>query len=162
MTAPKPPVRIAVVGAGICGEDMIGLAEDVGRRVAESGAVLICGGLGGVMEGAARGATRAGGLTIGILPGRDARNANPYIQVPLPTGLGEGRNVLVARTADAVIGIGGEWGTLSEVAFARKVGVPVVLVRPGLTAGLGLPVAHDAAAAVELALELAAGPGGAP
>jgi uncharacterized protein (TIGR00725 family) len=154
MTADRrPPVRVAVVGAGICGEELMGLAEEVGRAVAEAGAVLLCGGLGGVMEGAARGAARAGGITIGLLPGSDARSANPYIRIPLPTGLGEGRNVLVARTADVVIAIGGEWGTLSEVAFARKVGVPVVLLRPGLTAGLELPVADDAGGAVALALE---------
>lgn len=147
------PLRVAVAGAGICGLDLLELAEAVGRQLAEAGAVLICGGLGGVMEGAARGAAGAGGLTIGIMPGRDARNANPYIQIPLPTGMGEGRNLLVARTADALIAIGGEWGTLSEVAMARKCGVPVVLLRPGLTASLGLPVADDASEAVRLAVD---------
>lgn len=150
-------VRIAVAGAGICGPELLELAESVGRAVARADGILICGGLGGVMEGAARGASEAGGLTVGILPGRDPRNANPYIHVPLPTGLGEGRNVLVARTADALIAIGGEWGTLSEVAMARKCDVPVVLLRPGLTAGLDLPVAEDPKQAVGLALEAAAG-----
>jgi uncharacterized protein (TIGR00725 family) len=149
------PVRIAVAGAGICGPDLMAIAEETGRAIAEAGGVLVCGGLGGVMEGAARGAAGAGGLTIGILPGRDARNANPYIQVPLPTGMGEGRNVLVARTADAVIAIGGEWGTLSEVAMARKCGVPVVLLRPGLTDLPDLPRAATAAEAVRTALEAA-------
>lgn len=128
------------------------VAERVGRRLAEAGAIVVCGGLGGVMEGAARGAHRAGGLTIGVLPGSDDRNANPYIRVPLPTGMGEGRNLLVARTAQAVIAIGGEWGTLSEVAMARKCGVPVILLRPGLTAGLDLPIAEDADDAVRRAL----------
>jgi uncharacterized protein (TIGR00725 family) len=151
------PPRIAVAGAGICGRELFGVAEDVGRAIAAAGAVLVCGGLGGVMEGAARGAATAGGLTVGILPGADPRNANPYILVPLPTGMGEMRNVLVARTAQAVIAIGGEWGTLSEVAMARKCGVPVVLVRPGLTASLDLPTAEDPAEAVTLALELAGG-----
>lgn len=150
-------VRIAIAGAGICGPELMEAAETVGRLVAEAGAVLICGGLGGVMEGAARGAVSAGGLTVGILPGRDARNANPYIQVPLPTGMGEGRNVLVARTADVMIAIGGEWGTLSEVAMARKCGVPVVLLLPALTASLDLPVADDPETAVRLALEAAGG-----
>jgi uncharacterized protein (TIGR00725 family) len=145
--------RIAVAGAGISDPDLTRLAEEVGDRIARAGAILICGGLGGVMEGAARGAAHAGGITIGFLPGSDARTANPYIQIPLPTGMGEGRNVLVARTADAVVAIGGAWGTLSEVAMARKVGVPVVLLRPGLTGGLDLPVADTAEAAVRVALE---------
>jgi uncharacterized protein (TIGR00725 family) len=152
-----PPPRIAVVGAGICGGELMALAEEVGRLLARAGAVLICGGLGGVMEGAARGAAAEDGLTIGFLPGTDARHANPFIRVPLATGLGEGRNLLVARTADAVVAIGGEWGTLSEVAFARKVGVPVVLLRPGLTAHLELPVVTTAAEAVERALSAAGG-----
>ena len=156
MTTPVDrPVRVAVAGAGICGPELLAVAEEVGRRVAEAGAVLICGGLGGVMEGAARGAAGAGGLTIGILPGADARNANPYIRVPLPTAMGEGRNTLVARTADVVIAIGGEWGTLSEVAMAQKCDVPVVLLRPGMTARLDLPEADTAEAAVRRALELA-------
>lgn len=152
------PVRIAVAGAGICGDELLQIAEAVGRGIAERGGVLLCGGLGGVMEGAARGAAEAGGVTIGILPGHDARNANPYIQIPLATGMGEGRNVLVARTADAVIAIGGEWGTLSEVALARKIGVPVVLLRPGLTAALDLPVAEDAEDAVTRAIAATAPP----
>jgi uncharacterized protein (TIGR00725 family) len=160
MTDRTPPVRIAVVGAGICGDDLMRLAEEVGRLLADAGAILICGGLGGVMEGAARGAAGKGGTTIGLLPGRDARNANPFIDVPLATGMGEARNVLVARTAQAVIAIGGEWGTLSEVAFARKVDVPVVLLRPGLTAGLGLPLAGTAVEAVAMALNAAGGGGG--
>jgi uncharacterized protein (TIGR00725 family) len=152
MSDPRRPPRVAVVGAGICGDELLVLAEEVGRAVARAGAVLICGGLGGIMEGAARGAAAAGGLTIGFLPGTDPRHANPSIQIPLATGLGEGRNVLVARTADAVIAIGGEWGTLSEVALARKVGVPVVLLRPGLTAHLGLPMEDTAEDAVRRAL----------
>jgi uncharacterized protein (TIGR00725 family) len=156
-TEQVPPPRIAVVGAGICGGDLMALAEEVGRLIAQAGAALICGGLGGVMEGAARGAAGQGGLTIGFLPGTDPRHANPFITFPLATGLGEGRNLLVARTADAVIAIGGEWGTLSEVAFARKVGVPVVLLRPGLTAHLDLPVVTSAAEAVERALRGARG-----
>lgn len=153
------PVRIAVAGAGICGDELLQIAEAVGRGVAERGGVLLCGGLGGVMEGAARGAAEAGGVTIGILPGHDARNANPFIQIPLATGMGEGRNVLVARTADAVIAIGGEWGTLSEVALARKIGVPVILLRPGLTAALDLPVAETADDAVRQAIAATAPPG---
>ncbi|HSH44286.1 MAG TPA: TIGR00725 family protein [Longimicrobiales bacterium] len=155
---PARPPRIAVCGAGICGEELMGVAESVGRGIAEAGGVVLCGGHGGVMEGAARGATAAGGLTIGILATVDPEGANPYIQVPLPTGMGDGRNILVVRGAQAVIAIGGEWGTLSEVALARKVGVPTVLLRPGLTRGLNLPVAEDAEAAVRWALDAVESP----
>ncbi len=150
--AAERPVRIAVAGAGTADTELAAVAEAVGRGIAEAGAVLICGGMSGVMEAAARGCAEAGGLTIGILPGGDAGAANAHIRVPLPTGLGEARNVLVARTGDAMVAIGGSWGTLSEVALARKVGVPVVLLRPGLTEGLELPVAETAEQAVELAL----------
>ncbi|MBI4409318.1 MAG: TIGR00725 family protein [Gemmatimonadetes bacterium] len=145
-------MRIAVCGGGACGEDDARLAEEVGRRLAEAGAVLVCGGLGGIMEAAARGAAAAGGLTVGLLPGLRGADANPHIRVPLPTGMGEGRNVLVARAADAVIAIGGEWGTLSEVALARKIGVPVVLLRPTLARALGLEEAGSAEQAVTRAL----------
>lgn len=150
--AGERPVRIAVAGAGAADPELEAVAEEVGRRIAEAGAILLCGGLGGVMEAAARGCAGAGGLTIGILPGTDAAAANPHIRVPLPTGLGEARNVLVAGSGDAVIAIGGGWGTLSEVAMARKVGVPVVLLRPGLTEGLELTVAASAEEAVRLAV----------
>lgn len=146
------PTRIAVAGAGAADAALAAAAEEVGRRIAEAGAVLVCGGLGGVMEAAARGCVEAGGLTVGILPGGAAAAANPHITVPLPTGLGEARNILVARAGDALIAIGGAWGTLSEVALARKVGVPVVLLRPGLTAGLGLTLADTPEEAVRLAL----------
>ena len=149
------PVRVAVAGAGGGEAALMEAAEEVGRRIAEAGAVLICGGLGGVMEAAARGCAEAGGLTIGILPGADAGSANRWIRVPLPTGLGEARNALVARTGDVVIAIGGAWGTLSEVALARKVGVPVVLLRPDLTDRLELPTAESPEAAVRLALQAA-------
>lgn len=151
----RRPQRIAVCGAGVCNEEVAGLAEEVGRGVAGAGAVLICGGLGGVMEAAARGATEAGGVVLGVLPGRDARNANRFISIPLPTGMGEGRNVLVVRFAEALIAIGGEWGTLSEVALARKMDLPVVLLRPGLTAGLRLPETGTAAEAVSWAVSAA-------
>lgn len=150
------PLRIAVCGSGQSSDPtLLQAAEEVGRQLAEAGAVLFCGGLGGVMEASARGAAGAGGLTVGILPGRDAGDANPSIRIPLPTGLGEGRNVLVVRASDAVIAVGGEWGTLSEVALARKIGVPVILFRPGLTASLGLPQAGTEEEAVARALAMA-------
>jgi uncharacterized protein (TIGR00725 family) len=151
----RPP-RIAVCGSGHSADPtLLRGAEEIGRRLAEAGAVLVCGGLGGVMEASARGAVQAGGLTVGILPGRDADEANPSIRIPLATGLGEGRNVLVVRTSDAVIAVGGEWGTLSEVALARKIGVPVILFRPGLTASLGVQEASTEEEAVAEALAMA-------
>jgi uncharacterized protein (TIGR00725 family) len=94
--------------------------------VAERRAVLVCGGLGGAMEAACRGAKQAGGATVGLLPGADRAEANPYVDVPLPTGLGEGRNLLVVRAADVVIAVGGGYGTLSEIALALRHGKPVV------------------------------------
>jgi len=114
---------------------------------------LVCGGLSGVMTAVARGAALAGGLTVGVLPGRLATDANPWINLALPTAMGEGRNVLVVRFADAVIAIGGEWGTVSEIALARKLGKQVILLAPSAaTSRLGLKVAADPEAAVAAAL----------
>jgi uncharacterized protein (TIGR00725 family) len=101
-------------------------AEAVGRAIAEAEAVLVCGGLGGVMEAACRGARAGGGLTVGILPGRDRADANRYVDVAIPTGVGEARNALVVRAADAVVAVAGEYGTLSEIALALQAGIPVV------------------------------------
>jgi uncharacterized protein (TIGR00725 family) len=117
---------VAVVGPGRAGAAEKELAEAVGRGLAERGAVLVCGGLGGVMEAACRGAAEAGGETLGILPGLDRGQANPHVRVAVPTGMGEARNALVVRAADALIAIAGEWGTLSEIALAMKTGKPVV------------------------------------
>jgi uncharacterized protein (TIGR00725 family) len=117
---------IAVCGAGQCGADVAALAEAVGRGIAMSGALLVCGGLGGVMAAACRGARAAGGITIGILPGADVSAANPDVLIPIATGLGEARNLIIVRTAAAVIAIGGEYGTLSEIALARKIGRAVI------------------------------------
>ena len=97
----------------------------MGRLLAEAGAVVVTGGLGGVMEAASRGAREAGGLTVGILPGTDRREANAHVQVAVPTGMGEARNALVVRAADALVAVGGQWGTLSEIALACKAGKPV-------------------------------------
>jgi uncharacterized protein (TIGR00725 family) len=129
--------------------------SDNGRLIAQNSAVLLCGGLAGGMEAAARGAVNAGGVTVGILPGSSARDANPYITLPLATGLGEARNAVLVRSADAVIAVGGEWGTLSEIALARKIGRPVVLLKPTLAATLQLPVAETSEQAVQMALALA-------
>jgi hypothetical protein len=117
---------VAVVGPGEATEREVEMAGVVGRLLGEAGAVLVCGGLGGVMAGACRGARSAGGVTVGILPGTDRRAANEWVTVAIPTGLGELRNGLVVRAADAVLAIGGAYGTLSEIALALKTGVPVV------------------------------------
>jgi uncharacterized protein (TIGR00725 family) len=117
---------IGVIGGGTCSEAEAKTAEEVGRRLARQGAILVCGGLGGVMEAACRGASGEGGLTIGILPGEDRRSANPYVQLPIVTGLGYARNVIVVKSARAIIAIGGSYGTLSEIAHARQNGIPVI------------------------------------
>jgi hypothetical protein len=123
---PPPRAWIAVIGPGEAGLDELAVAEEVGAAVAAAGAGLVCGGLGGVMEAACRGARSRGGLTLGLLPGLDRDAANGWVIVAVPTGLGEARNTLVVRAADAVVAVGGGWGTLSEIALALKSGVPVV------------------------------------
>ena len=119
---------MAVVGPSEGSADELAAAAAVGRGLAERGAMVVCGGLGGAMEAACRGAKEAGGTTLGILPGADRRdaNANPYVDVAVATGLAEGRNALVVRTADAVVAVGGAYGTLSEIALALRAGRPVV------------------------------------
>ena len=116
------PTYVAVCGASAAGAEQLRLAEAVGRLLAERGAVVVCGGLGGVTEAASKGATGAGGLVVGLLPGESREGANPYLTVALATGLGQARNVLIVTAADAVIAIGQGWGTLSEIAFARRLG----------------------------------------
>ncbi|MFN3740575.1 MAG: TIGR00725 family protein [Thermodesulfovibrionales bacterium] len=117
---------IAVIGAGRADESLMKIAETCGSLIAKRGAILLCGGLGGVMEAAAKGASSAGGITVGILPGDSKESANPYINIPIVTGFGEGRNIIIVRSADGFIAIGGEYGTLSEIAFALKAGKPVI------------------------------------
>jgi uncharacterized protein (TIGR00725 family) len=117
---------VAVVGPGEASGPEIAAAEAIGRGLAEAGAAVVCGGLGGVMEAACHGAVENGGLTIGILPGGDREAANPWVSVAIPTGLGELRNGLIVRAADAVVAVGGAYGTLSEIALALKTGVPVI------------------------------------
>lgn len=161
MTGERNRAHIAVIGAGDCSDDdpAATLAEAVGRLVAEASGVVVCGGLGGVMAAACRGAASAGGTTVGLLPGTDRRAANEWVDIAVPTGLGEARNVLVVRAADAVIAVGGEFGTLSELAFALKTGVPVVGIGTWELARRGQPVAAFAEAtsaeeAVRLALAM--------
>lgn len=117
---------IAVIGGGECSAEEAELAEEVGREIARRGAILICGGLSGVMEAACKGAYAEGGMTIGILPGDSRRQANRYVQIPIATGVGYARNVIVVKSAQAVIAIGGSYGTLSEISHARQSGIPVI------------------------------------
>ena len=117
---------IAVIGGSQCSSREAKLAEKVGRELARRGATLVCGGLGGVMEAACKGASSEGGLTIGILPGENPQAANPYVQIPIVTGIGYARNVAVVKSAQAVIAIGGNYGTLSEIAHALQSDIPVI------------------------------------
>jgi uncharacterized protein (TIGR00725 family) len=117
---------IGVIGDSSCPPEEAKLAESVGELLAQRGATIVCGGLGGVMEAVCRGAKSKGGLTIGILPGKNSSTANPWIDIPVVTGLGEARNVVVAKSAQAIIAIGGNYGTLSEIAYALKSSIPVI------------------------------------
>lgn len=120
---------IAVISGRRIEKALLAEAEEVGKLIAKRGAILVCGGLGGVMEAASEGAQSAGGLTVGILPQDNPGRANQYIDIPITTGLGIGRNVIIARTADALIAVGGEYGTLSEIAFALQLKKPVVGIK---------------------------------
>ena len=117
---------IAVIGGSECSPQEAELAEKVGCELARQGAVLVCGGLGGIMAAACKGASSEGGVTIGILPGGSRHAANPYVQIPIVTNLGEARNVVLVKSAEAVIAIGGGYGTLSEIGHALRNGIPVV------------------------------------
>ncbi|MFC1870016.1 TIGR00725 family protein [Chloroflexota bacterium] len=122
----NPKKFIAVIGGSECSPEAARLAEEVGRELAMQGAVLVCGGLGGVMEAACKGASAAGGMTIGILPGENRQAANPYVQIPIVTGTGYARNVAVVKSAQAVIAIDGSYGTLSEIGHALQSNIPVI------------------------------------
>ena len=151
---------VGVAGASQPEPPLLDQAELLGRRLAEAGAIVVCGGGPGVMEAVCRGAQSAGGTTVGLLPGLDRAEGNPYLTISVPTGLGQGRNLLLVRSSDALVAVGGGFGTLSEIALALRTGVPVV----GLaTWSLQLdghpveafPVAGDADTAARLALEAA-------
>lgn len=122
-------IQIGVIGAGQCSSEIEKLAEAVGREIARNKAILVCGGLGGVMEASARGAKQEGGNTVGILPGFSFEDANPFIDIPIITGLSHARNVLVVRSSHALIAFEGGYGTLSEIAIALKIGKPVIGLR---------------------------------
>lgn len=119
-------IFIGVIGGSEASPQVAELAEEVGREIARQGAVLVCGGLGGVMEAACRGASDADGLTVGILPGENRLAANPYVRIPIVTGLGYARNVTVVKSAQAIIAIDGSYGTLSEIGHALQSGIPVI------------------------------------
>jgi len=154
------PVYVAVCGASPCSDEAAAHAEEVGRLLAGAGVVVVCGGMGGVMEAASRGAAEAGGTVVGILPGGDRSEANPFVTVAVPTGIGEMRNALIVRAADALIAVAGEFGTLSEIALALKTGVPGIgldtwdLVKGGSPVD-AFPRLESAAEAVTVALRLA-------
>ena len=117
---------IAVIGGSDPSPEVNKMAEEVGREIARRDVVLVCGGLGGVMEAACKGASAEGGMTIGILPGDSRQSANPYVQIPIVTGIGYARNVSVVKSAQAVIAIDGSYGTLAEIAYALQSGIPVI------------------------------------
>jgi uncharacterized protein (TIGR00725 family) len=164
---------ITVIGAGSPTPEIDELAEQVGRELAKRGATIVCGGLGGVMAAACRGAKSAGGATIGILPGNDPSEANPWVDVPICTGLGYARNVIVVKTGRAVVAVGGAYGTLSEIGHALGDGIPVVALKTWELSRDGevdsaMIVARDPVDAAEKAIGAArsaspfsfAGPGG--
>jgi uncharacterized protein (TIGR00725 family) len=144
------PVQVSVIGSGAEHERR---AEEVGRLLAERGCTVVTGGGSEVMAAAARGAKEAGGTTIGILPTERHEDANEWIDHAVVTGIGHGRNLAVAASGEAVIAVGGNWGTLAEIAFARRLGRPVVILEPGWTVeGAGIERADSPEQAVELAL----------
>src|SRR5436190_22549372 len=158
----SPCLQIAVSGKGTPDDDLAPLAEDIGRRLAEAGATVVCGGRGGVMEAAARGARAAGGDVIGVVPGDDPASANEHVTHVVATGIGHARNLAVVASGAAVIAIGGEWGTLAEIAFARMLDRPVVALESwsvsgagSMREGPGVVVVASADEAVESALKLA-------
>jgi uncharacterized protein (TIGR00725 family) len=142
---------IGVIGGAKCSRGVRKLAEQVGRGIARTEAILVCGGKGGVMAAACRGAKAAGGLTVGILPGRDRSGANKYVDVAIATGINEARNLAIIRTADALIAVGGSYGTLSEIGFALKAGKKVVGLKSWEIKGM-VPAA-TAEEAVRLAVD---------
>lgn len=142
---------IGVIGGSTCNSEECTIAEEVGRRIAEVKAFLVCGGLGGIMEAACKGAYEAGGVTIGILPGNLTDDANPYVMIPIATGMGIGRNIIIVRTAETIISISGRYGTISEISYALQLNKRVLALRPWVNIP-GIEVVNSAEEAVNLAL----------
>lgn len=157
-SSPIAAALVAVVGPGEgATEELCALATQVGRLLAQRGAVLLTGGLGGVMAAAARGARDGGGVAVGLLPGTDRAGGNADNTVAIATGLGQARNALIVRAADAMIAVGGSWGTLSEIALCQRAGKPVVCLRCWrVLDAAGQPVPLDEAATPQHAIELLA------
>ena len=143
--------HIGVIGAGECSQELYALARELGRGIGRNKWELFCGGLGGVMEAAAEGCYREGGMTVGLLPGNDRDSANPFIRLPIPTGFGEGRNILVVRASDIVVAVAGGYGTLSEIGLALRIGKPVVGLKtwPGIDGIEYVETAEQAIGVVE-------------
>jgi uncharacterized protein (TIGR00725 family) len=153
-------VQVSVIGASEGEPEIHEAAEEVGRRLAEAGAVLVCGGMTGVMDAASRGASAAGGTVIGIVPSTHTGDANPHVTHSIATGIGHARNLAVVASGDVVIAVGGEWGTLSEIAYARKLEKPVVALqswplRNRAGTDLGIAEAETAEEAVKAAMSSA-------
>ena len=144
---------VSVVGSGTVTGELYQKAREVGRLVAERGGTVVCGGLSGVMEAAARGAAEAGGTAIGILPDEDRERANEHLSYSIATGTGHARNLAVVCSGDVVIAVGGEYGTLSEIGLARKVGRPVVALE-SWELGEHVTVASSPEEAVEAAFDI--------
>jgi uncharacterized protein (TIGR00725 family) len=143
---------VAVVGSGVATGELYERAQEVGRLIAERGGTIVCGGLSGVMEAAARGATEAGGTAIGILPDEDRQRANEYLTYSIATGAGQTRNLAVVCSSDVVIAVGGEYGTLSEIGLALKIERPVVSLE-SWDLGEHVTVASSPEEAAQAALE---------
>jgi len=149
-------VRVGVIGAGTCDEEVTALATRVGETLADADAVVVCGGLGGVMAAVARGAASRGGIVVGVLPGADASEANPWVTIPIPTGIGHARNVLVVTASEALVALPGSAGTRSEMAFANVLGRELVALgrheHPAGVTAVTLDPVEAATMAIELAL----------
>jgi uncharacterized protein (TIGR00725 family) len=153
---------IGVIGGFPCSPEEARLAEAVGRALARQGAIVVCGGMGGVMEAVCKGARSEGGTTIGILPGERRSEANSYVQIPVVTGMGPARNIIVVNSSQAVIAIGGSYGTLSEISFALKNGIPVIglntwSISRNKQIDASILLIEDPEEAAELAISLAGG-----
>lgn len=148
----KKKLYIGVIGGSSCTDEVAELAESVGKEIAKAGAILLCGGLGGVMEAACKGTKQAGGTTIGILPSWNRESANQYVDYPVATGLGDMRNLMVVKNSDAVIALEGRYGTLSEIVFCLNSGTPLISLSNWNVSKKIIP-ARDALQAVELAVK---------
>jgi uncharacterized protein (TIGR00725 family) len=145
--------QIGVIGGATCSAEIYEIAREVGSEIARNGFSLVCGGLSGVMEAACRGAREAGGITIGIIPTVNKRDANPYVDLVIPTGLGHARNVLVVHASDALVAVDGETGTLSEIAIALKVGKPIVGIKTWELDGR-VPLAQGGCEAIAMIMDM--------